>query len=63
MTGVVTSIIDHGSIVQVYLDDGPQPINFDCRMYGHVVEAEGSLIGRTLTFSYDDDGTEIVEVD
>lgn len=52
-SGTVTSIIDHGTIVAVYLDDSPDPVLFDHRCFGHLWEAEGPLVGRRVTVTGD----------
>lgn len=61
MTGKVEHIVNNGTIVSVFTDAGV--VHFDHRMFANFYEAEGPLVGRTITVSYEDDGTEIVEVD
>ena len=66
IVGKVIRVLDHGTIVQVVLeqDDGrPYFINFDHRPFAHFAESESfSGVGDVLTVEIDDDGNEYVEV-
>ena len=50
MKGKVDIILNCGTIVQVYLDNNPRPINFDHRPFTWMYEAEGPIVGRILEY-------------
>ena len=54
MKGKITSIVNCGTIVQVWLKTrrGETPVNFDWRMYANMRESLGipSIIGMTGTY-------------
>lgn len=63
MHGTIDSIESQGTIIQVWVktaDRGLQPVNFDHRMFWHMVESRGAedLIGEAVEF--DDSGPEPV---
>lgn len=66
-TGIVDSVVDHGSIVQVYLIDEERKlhvVNFDRRQFSHFWDAEGPITeGMTLYHGFTEDGIEIVSTE
>lgn len=58
ISGVVTSIINHGTVVQVFLG-GYNHIVFDHTPFRWLVESEGDLVGRHLTYYLDDETVEV----
>ena len=65
MHGVITPVEDHGTIVQV-LVSGDQghiwPVNFDHRMFRHMVEARGPerIVSQAVTLEQREDGEVLV---
>lgn len=56
----VSAIIDHGTIIQVlgYRPNGKVgTVEFDHRMFAHLYDAEGDLVGRVI--SYDGESVEV----
>ena len=47
--GFVAAVRNHGTIVEVILDTGV-PIYFDHTPFRHLIEAEGDIRGRYVTF-------------
>jgi len=65
MRGVITEVEDHGTIVQVLVraERGQIcPVNFDHRMFRHLVEARGPerIVGQAVTVERPDDGEVLV---
>jgi hypothetical protein len=66
VTGIVESILNHGTIVQLFVrddDGGLEVVNCDHRMFEHMFEGEdGDILGRTVEVTEGDGfGDEIVE--
>lgn len=65
--GTVEMIIDHVSIVSVYLKTGekkPHIIHFDRRSFANFSDAEGPIVkGMTLYHGYTEDGTEVISTE
>jgi hypothetical protein len=65
MHGVITQIEDHGTIVQVLVSGelgGVYAVNFDHRMFWHMVEARGAerITGQAVTVEQPEDGEVLV---
>lgn len=58
MRGRIIEIVDHGTIVQVWIvtDEGQEtPVNFDRRPFAAFYEDNEPLIGKTLDYHTDDE--------
>ena len=65
MHGVITEVVDHGTIVQVLVcaERGQiWPVNFDHRMFRDVVEARGParIVGQAVTVERRETGETLV---
>lgn len=66
-SGMVSAVLDHGSIVQVVVrtppHDAPYFVNFDRRQFGYLIEAEGNIHLRQVDVFADEEGAEFITFD
>ena len=65
LRGTITSTLNQGTLAQVFVEtDAGQlvPVNFDRRMFRHMVEARGAerIVGQAVTLEYPEDGEVLV---
>lgn len=52
MQGKIIDVLNFGTIVRVLVEnvEGVFCVNFDHRPFGHLIEAEGNIIGREIEY-------------